>query len=116
MSMTHVFRNQATTKQKIQMISSLQITTKEEAVVFLRAIARINEQIANVLYRSTMSEIASKNRPTVNHTTPAPTPAYVPEPKEPTPVVIEEEETHTEGEAESRVEQLKKAVAKASKK
>lgn len=99
------------------MISSLQITTKEEAVVFLRAIARINEQIANVLYRSTMSEIASKNRPAVNPTPPTtPTTAYVPEPKEPTPVVIEEEETHTESDAESRVEQLKKAVAKASKK
>lgn len=112
---THVFRNQASTVQKIQMISSLRITTKDEAAAFLRAIASINEQIAAVLQRSSMADLAERNK--AKTPAPTPTPNKIPEePKEAVPVNISDEDEHTEDDAQARKEQLLAAVKKAKPK
>ena len=111
---TNVFRNQASPVQKIQMISSLRITTKDEAAAFLRAIASINEQIAAVLQRSSMADLAERNK--AKTPAPTPTPNKIPEePKEAVPVNISDEDEHTEDDAQARKEQLLAAVKKAKK-
>ena len=113
---TNVFRNQASTVQKIQMISSLRITTKDEAAAFLRAIAAINEQIAAVLQRSSMADLAERNKAKNTAPAPTPTPNKIPEePKEAVPVNISDEDEHTDDDAQARKEQLLAAVKKAKK-
>ena len=46
-----MYRGQTTTQQKIQAITTLRITTKAEAIAFLRAISNIELQIAAILQR-----------------------------------------------------------------
>lgn len=104
-----MIRNQTTTQQKIQSISMLQITTKEEAIAFLRAISNINIQIASILQRDNFRDLAARNQ------TPAKTPIeqaiekVVEEQEAPVPV---EEEDHTEDQKKERVAKLKKALKK----
>ena len=57
-----MFRGQTTTQQKIQAITTLRITTKAEAIAFLRAISNIEIQIADILQRSNMQDIAARNQ------------------------------------------------------
>lgn len=105
-----MYRGQTTTMQKIQAVSSLRITTREEAIAFLRAIADVNNQIAAILQRQNMQELAVKN------STP-PVVKEAEEVQEVEPVVeapaeeapFEEEEGHTEEQKRSLLDKLRKA-------
>ena len=57
-----MFRGQTTTQQKIQAITTLRITTKSEAIAFLRAITNIEIQITDIHQRSNMQEFAAVNQ------------------------------------------------------
>lgn len=114
MDRNNVYRNYSSTQQKIAMLNTLRITTREEAIAFLRGVANINAQIADILQRENLAALASRNR--VAATTP------VEEQKETVASVaveateeevpnFEQEETHTEEEAKNRVAQLKKSKA-----
>lgn len=104
-----LYRGQTTTQQKIQAISTLNITTKEEAIGFLRAISNINLQIAQVLQRENIKDLARRNSsPAV-----VAEPVYqetVATPEEPVAPIVEEE--HTEDQKKVRVAKLKKALEK----
>lgn len=107
------YRGQTTTQQKIQAITTLRITTKAEAIAFLRAISNIELQIADVLQRSNMQEVAARNqivKPIEEAKEVQETPV-VPEQPE-LPLNFEEEETHTEDQKKTRVAKLKKATKK----
>ena len=107
------YRGQTTTQQKIQAITTLRITTKAEAIAFLRAISNIELQIADVLQRSNMQEIAARNqtvKPIEEAKEVQETPV-VPEQPE-LPLTFDEEETHTEDQKKTRVAKLKKATKK----
>lgn len=107
------YRGQTTTQQKIQAITTLRITTKAEAIAFLRAISNIELQIADVLQRSNMQEIAARNqtvKPIEEAEEVQETPV-VPEQPE-LPLTFDEEETHTEDQKKTRVAKLKKATKK----
>ena len=105
------YRGQTTTTQKIQAIASLRITTKAEAIAFLRAISNIEMQIADILQRSNMQEIAARNQvvvPVAEAKKVQETPV-APEQQE-LPLNFEEDEEHTEDQKKKRVAKLKKAV------
>ncbi len=107
------YRGQTTTQQKIQAITTLRITTKAEAIAFLRAISNIELQIADVLQRSNMQEIAARNqtvKPIEEAKEVQETPV-VPEQPE-LPLTFDEEEVHTEDQKKTRVAKLKKATKK----
>lgn len=105
-----MYRGQTTTMQKIQAVSSLRINTREEAIAFLRAIADVNNQIAAILQRQNMQELAVKNSTPpvvkeaeeVQEVEPA-----VETPAEEAP--FEEEEGHTEEQKRSLLDKLRKA-------
>lgn len=105
-----MYRGQTTTMQKIQAVSSLRITTREEAIAFLRAIADVNNQIAAILQRQNMQELAVRN------STP-PVVKEAEEVQEVEPVVetpaeeapFEEEGGHTEEQKKSLLDKLRKA-------
>lgn len=109
---TNVYRNYSSTQQKIAMLNTLRITTREEAIAFLRGVANINAQIAEVLQRDSLRNLAAANRARV---------AEQPKNEEVAPVipvetavvseepVFKDEESHTKEEADARVAQLKKA-------
>lgn len=106
------YRGQTTTQQKIQAITTLRITTKAEAIAFLRAISNIEIQIADILQRSNMQDIAARNQvvvPVAEAEKAQEAPA--PEQQE-VPLNFEDEEEHTEDEKKSRVAKLKKATKK----
>lgn len=107
------YRGQTTTQQKIQAISTLRITTKAEAIAFLRAISNIELQIADVLQRSNMQDVASRNQTIkpVEETKEVQEVPVVPQ-TEQLELNFDEEETHTEDQKESRVAKLKKATKK----
>lgn len=107
------YRGQTTTQQKIQAITTLRITTKAEAIAFLRAISNIEIQIADILQRSNMQEVAARNQ-TIKPIAEAKAVQEAPTaPEEPEPqVTFEEEETHTEDQKKSRLARLKKAIKK----
>ena len=106
-----MYRGQQSTQQKIAAIAQLRITTKAEAIAFLRAISTIELQIADILQRQEIAAVSARNQ-TIKpieqakevQTTPA-----VEEPEEP---MFEEKEEHTESEKESRIAKLKKATKK----
>ncbi len=105
-----MYRGQTTTMQKIQAVSSLRITTREEAIAFLRAIADVNNQIAGILQRQNMQELAVKNStpPVVKEAEEVQEVEPVVEtPAEETP--FEEEEGHTEEQKKSLLDKLRKA-------
>lgn len=107
-----IYRGQTTTQEKIQAISTIRITTKAEAIAFLRAISNINVQIADILQRQEIAAVSSRNQ-TIK-------PIEEAKAVQSTPVVEEKEETitfedneeHTKSQKESRVAKLKKATKK----
>lgn len=107
-----MYRGQTTTQQKIQAISTLRITTKAEAIAFLRAISSINLQIADILQRSNMQELAARNqaKPIEKVKEEAVVAQEVAAPEE--EITFENEEEHTEEQKESRISKLKKALKK----
>lgn len=105
-----MYRGQTTTMQKIQAVSSLRINTREEAIAFLRAIADVNNQIAAILQRQNMQELAVKNStpPIVKEAEEVQEVEPVAEaPAEEAP--FEEEEGHTEEQKRSLLDKLRKA-------
>lgn len=108
-----MYRGQTTTQQKIQAVTTLRITTKAEAIAFLRAISGIELQIADILQRSNMQDVAARNQvvvPVEEAKVEQAAPA-TPEQQE-LPLNFEEEEEHTEDQKKTRVAKLKKATKK----
>lgn len=111
-----MYRGQTTTMQKIQAISTLRITTREEAIAYLRSMANINLQIADILQRQNMQEVSARNNArAAEELAKAEKEQAAPEQLElpldtPAPATFDEEEGHTESQKKSRVERLKKAV------
>lgn len=107
-----LYRGQTSTMQKIQAVSTLRITTREEAIAFMRAISNINLQVADILQRQNMQAISAKNNARaaeelkkVEKVQEAPAPV-----EEEEPVVFEEGEEHTEEQKENLLKKLKKAI------
>lgn len=107
------YRGQTTTQQKIQAITTLRITTKAEAIAFLRAISNIEIQIADILQRSNMQDVAARNQTIkpIEEAKVAQEVAVAPEQQE-LPLNFDDEEEHTEDQKKSRVAKLKKATKK----
>lgn len=108
-----MYRGQTTTQQKIQAITTLRITTKAEAIAFLRAISYIELQIADILQRSNMQDIAARNQVVapVEEAKVEQAAPVAPEQQE-LPLNFEDEEEHTEEQKKTLVEKLKKAINK----
>lgn len=107
-----MYRGQQSTQQKIQAITSLRITTRSEAIAFLRAISNIEVQIADILQRENMKAVAANNqtvRPIEEAKEVQEVPVAV---EEEAPVTFEEEEGHTEEQKESLLDKLKRANKK----
>lgn len=107
------YRGQTTTQQKIQAITTLRITTKAEAIAFLRAISNIEIQIADILQRSNMQDVAARNQTIkpIEEAKVAQEVTVAPEQQE-LPLNFDDEEEHTEDQKKSRVAKLKKATKK----
>lgn len=111
--MDNVYRNYSSTIQKIQMISQLRITTREEAIAFLRAVGNINVQIADILQRESLRSVAIKNRERAIAEAPATqqvaaVEVTATEAKEETVPTFEDEDIHSEEQITKRIKQLKK--------
>lgn len=106
-----MYRGQQSTQQKIAAISQLRITTKAEAIAFLRAISTIEIQIADILQRQEIRAVGAANQTIkpIEQAKEVQTTTVVEEPEEP---MFEEKEEHTESEKESRIAKLKKATKK----
>lgn len=114
------YRNQTSTNQKIQMLASLNISTIQEAVAFLRAQQTVNAQIVTVLQKAGLIRQQARNR--VEQTLKYPEAvAAMPVDNTPEQVVaktevpaedIDTKEGFTETEVKSRVETLKKTSKK----
>lgn len=109
-----VYRNQTPTIAQIQMMSRMRITTAQEAVAFLRAIAPLNEQVAYVLQRSSLREQQAANAADMAtrkvEDTPAPAPVVTPEPEKTfVPEDLSSDEGFSDSEIEEKVAKLKKA-------
>ena len=105
-----IYRNQTNTITQITNLSHIRITTVQEAVAFLRAIAPLNEQVAAVLQRASIYKQHSINQ--FRAAAPAPTPAPAPavEPTKPfEPENLSTEEGYSNKEIEEKVAKLKKA-------
>lgn len=111
-----LYRGQTTTMQKIQAVSSLHITTREEAIAFLRAISNINLQVADILQRENMKAVSIRNNERAKEDlkkvekiqeTPAP---VVEETEE--QLNFEDTEEHTKEQKETLLSKLKKANKK----
>ena len=113
-----IYRNQTNTITQITNLSHIRITTVQEAVAFLRAIQPLNEQVANVLQRSSVRMQQTVNRRTLTPTpvTPAPEEKVIDPVKPFEPEDMDTEEGYSEKEIEERVKKLKKANESGSKK
>ena len=104
-----LYRNQTDTMSQIQMLAQMRITTVPEAVAFLRAMAPINAQIAQVLQRASINLQHQAQAPA----TPAPAPVepiVAPEPDKPfEPEDLSTDEGFSEKEVEEKVAKLKAA-------
>lgn len=111
-----VFRNQTNTLTQIQLMTRMRITTTQEAVAFLRALAPLQEQVMGVLQRTAIQEQQARNRRAI----PAPVASVEATPEPITEPIIEPEkkfeaedlssdEGFSESEIEAKVEKLKKA-------
>lgn len=113
--MDEVFRNRTNTKQKIQMISALQINTKDEAIAFLKAISGTLLQITNVINRDRLNDIyrenAAQEKVKAEEVKEEVAPIEV-VPEAPVVPNFEEEEKFTEEQVQARVAALKKAKSK----
>lgn len=106
-----IYRGQSTTQEKIQAIATLRITTKAEAIAFLRAISNINVQIANIMQRQEIAAVSARNQ-TIKPIEEAVKVQETPVVEEPEEPMFEEKEEHSESEKASRVAKLKKATKK----
>lgn len=106
-----MYRGQQTTQQKIAAIAQLRITTKAEAIAFLRAISNIEVQIADILQRSEIADVSARNQ-TIKPIEEAVAVQSTPVVEEPDEPMFEDKEEHTESEKETRVAKLKKATKK----
>lgn len=106
-----MYRGQQSTQQKIAAISQLRITTKAEAIAFLRAISTIEIQIADILQRQEIAAVSAKNQTIkpIEQAAEVQTTPVVAEPEEP---MFDDKEEHTEDEKKSRIAKLKKATNK----
>ena len=106
-----MYRGQQSTQQKIAAISQLRITTKAEAIAFLRAISTIELQIADIMQRQEIAAVSARNQTIkpVEQTTKVQTTPVVEEPEEP---MFEDKEEHSEDEKKTRIAKLKKATKK----
>lgn len=106
-----MYRGQQSTQQKIAAISQLRITTKAEAIAFLRAISNIEIQIADILQRQEIAAVSAKNQTIkpIEQAKEVQTTPVVEGPEEP---MFEEKEEHTEDEKKNRIAKLKKATKK----
>ena len=106
-----MYRGQQSTQQKIAAISQLRITTKAEAIAFLRAISSIEVQIADILQRQEIAAVSARNQTIkpIEQAKAAQTTPVVEEPEEP---MFEDKEEHSEGEKKNRIARLKKATKK----
>lgn len=107
-----MYRGQTTTQQKIQAITSLRITSKAEAIAFLRAISNIEIQIADVLQRSNMQEVAANNQTVRPIEEAVVAQEVVEEAKPEEQLSFDDEETHTEEQKTSRLAKLRRAAKK----
>jgi len=106
-----IYRGQTTTQEKIQAIATLRITTKAEAIAFLRAIANVNVQIADILQRQEIAAVSARNQ-TIKPIEQAKEIQSTPVVEEPEEPLFEEKEEHTASEKKTRIEKLKKATKK----
>lgn len=109
-----VYRNQTSTMSQIQMMGRMRITTPQEAVAFLRALAPLQTQVAYVLQRSSLNIQQNINRE-VQKPISEPTPVEAPTPVQQEAFVPEDlssEEGFSEKEVEEKVAKLKKARKK----
>lgn len=109
-----IYRNQTSTMSQIQMMSRMRITTPQEAVAFLRALAPLQTQVAYVLQRSSLNIQQNINRE-VQKPISEPTPVETPAPVQHEVFVPEDlssEEGFSEKEVEEKVAKLKKARKK----
>lgn len=106
-----IYRGQTTTQEKIQAISTIRITTKAEAIAFLRAISNINLQIADILQRQEIAAVGTRNQ-TIKPIEEAKAVQDTPVVEEKETVSFDNEEEHTESQKEERVAKLKKALKK----
>ena len=108
-----IYRGQTTTQEKIQAIATLRLTTKAEAIAFLRAIANVNLQIADILQRQEIAAVSARNqtiKPIAEAEKVQDTPVV--EEKADVPISFDNEEEHTEDQKKTRLEKLKKATKK----
>lgn len=107
-----IYRGQSSAMQKIQQISTLSVTSMDEAVAFLRAISNVNTQIAAIIQRE-QTNLRILRQAKTAEPTPAPVQEEVKvvEPVAET-VNFEEVEEHSDTQKASRVARLKKAVKK----
>ena len=109
-----IYRNQTSTMSQIQMMSRMRITTPQEAVALLRALAPLQTQVAYVLQRSSLNIQQNINRE-VQKPISEPTPVETPTPVQHEVFVPEDlssEEGFSEKEVEEKVAKLKKARKK----
>lgn len=116
------YRNQTPTLTQIQMMSRMRITTAQEAVAFLRAVAPLNEQVAYVLQRSSLREQQAINNADMasrrTQTEPTPTPvtttvsSLAEDDKTFVPEDLSSDEGYSDTEVEAKVAKLKKARKK----
>lgn len=106
-----MYRGQQSTQQKIAAISQLRITTKAEAIAFLRAISNIEVQIADILQRQEIAAVSARNQTIkpIEEAAKVQTTPVVEEPEEP---MFEDKEEHSEDEKKTRIAKLKKATKK----
>lgn len=117
------YRGQVSSASKIQLINSLKIGTVEEALAYLRTMPLALEQVAAVMQKTNMMDIAKKNKERFEAELPeALVKAQEEQEKEVIPVEnsnelyaeeIEDREEFTEDEVASRIADLKSAVTEA---
>ena len=122
----NVYRNQTQAIDEIKRMQRIRITTKAEAVAFLRALAPLHEQVAGVLQRTSIAEQHAMNRvpketpkednPYIRAAQEAKAAKQAEVPKTLVPEDLSSDEGYSESEIEAKVEKLKKANESSSKK
>lgn len=124
----NVYRNQTQAIEEIKRMQRIRITTKAEAVAFLRALAPLHEQVAGVLQRTSIAEQHAINRGRIEQAKeevkeepkvePKPQEVYGfgETPKTLVPEDLSSDEGYSDKEVEEKVAKLKKANESSSKK
>ena len=123
----NVYRNQTQAIDEIKRMQRIRITTKAEAVAFLRALAPLHEQVAGVLQRTSIAEQHAINRGRIEQAKeekvepkveqkPQEAYGFGETPKTLVPEDLSSDEGYSEKEVEEKVAKLKKANESSSKK